>query len=200
MSISLEACEAVILAGGQSRRMGCCKALLEVDGETLIARLAQQLSAFGGLWISTNSTELAKGLPGRMVKDRYPGLGPMAGIHAALLAAEREYLFCVSCDLPFFTGQVAAAMLEAFPQNGQAMACVDSTGQVHPLCGIYAKSALPVLERRLRQERLRMTELLEELQYQPFFTCGRFSDRVLDNVNTPEAFAIALAEGKGDSL
>lgn len=200
MPISLSACCAVILAGGQSRRMGRCKALLEVEGETLIARLAGQLAVFDELWISANRPELAEGLPGRLVKDVYPGRGPLAGMHAAMLATKKEYLFCVSCDLPHFTGQLAAAMAAEFCQTGSAMACVDTAGRAHPLCGVYAKSAFSVIERRLWEKRLRMTELLEELNYQPFLLRGRFPDAILENVNTPGEFARALADGRGDHL
>ena len=39
-------CSAVILAGGQSKRMGNCKALLEVDGQPILSRLCQELSCF----------------------------------------------------------------------------------------------------------------------------------------------------------
>lgn len=51
---------AVILAGGQSRRMGRCKALLTVDGQTLLARTAQQLTAFSELLLSANDPALAR--------------------------------------------------------------------------------------------------------------------------------------------
>ena len=39
MSILTQQCSAVILAGGQSKRMGSCKALLEVDGQPILSRL-----------------------------------------------------------------------------------------------------------------------------------------------------------------
>lgn len=200
MALSPVNCGAVILAGGQSRRMGQCKALLDVGGETLISRLARQLTAFDELLISTNDEAVAAGVPGQMVRDIYPGLGPLAGLHAALSASGKDCIFCVSCDMPCFTAQAAATMLEHFQQGMDAMVCVDSTGRVHPLCGIYAKTALPAVERQLRDGRLRMRDLLEDLQAARFSTSGRFSDNVLANVNTPEALARVLEPQEGEDV
>ena len=73
----------------------------------------------------------------------------MAGLQAVCCETEKDWLFCVTCDMPRFTGEVAMAMLEAFPPQADAMVCVDSTGQIHPLCGIYARTALPALARQL---------------------------------------------------
>ena len=51
MFLSYDSCGAVILAGGQSNRMGCCKAMLTINGETLVSRLVGQLSAFSEIWL-----------------------------------------------------------------------------------------------------------------------------------------------------
>ncbi len=196
MAISAKSCGAVILAGGQSRRMGSCKALLKLDGETLITRLAKQLDGFGELLLSANDPQVAIGIPGRLVMDVYPGGGPLAGLHAALTAAKVERLICVSCDLPYFTAALAEALLNAFPLDADALACMDGDGRIHPLCGIYAKTSLPVIERRLQNRQLRMLDLLAELHTVYFSLPKRFPAKILTNVNTPEAFAGV----KGDFL
>ena len=198
MAISPANCGAVILAGGQSRRMGRCKALLEFDGEPLLARLVREMSAFDELWISANDPALAQGLPGRLVRDLHPGLGPLAGLQAALCATSREYLFTLPCDLPFFTGEAAAAMLDAFSPGTQAMVCVDSAGRVHPLCGIYARAVLPALDQRIAQGRLRVRDLLEAVPCQRYPIAPRFPDRILENINTPDAYRRAAAGEEGD--
>lgn len=200
MALTHKNCAAVILAGGQSRRMGQCKALLSLGEMTLISRLAEQLADFGELWISTNNEAVADGIRGKIVKDYFPGLGPLAGLHAALSSTEKDYIFCISCDLPCFTSQVASAMLDAFPQNSAAMVCKDNAGHIHPLCGIYAKKALPVVEQRLRNSQLRMLDLLQELQTAYFLTSGIFPDEILTNVNTPEAFSHLCERWKGENI
>lgn len=186
MALTPANCGAVILAGGRSSRMGRCKALLELDGETLISRLAGELSAFDELLISSNDETLAAGLPGRVVRDVFPGCGPLAGLHAALSATEKEYLLCIPCDYPCFTAEGAAALLSAFVPGRDAMVCRDTEGRIHPLCGIYARTAAQTMERRLRAGRFRMMELLSELRTDQ--VSGLLPDGQLINVNTPEAF------------
>lgn len=185
MAISLERCGAVILCGGQSRRMGTCKALLTVEGEPVLHRLAGELSFFEERLLSANDASLGTGLSWTAVEDRFPGLGPGAGLHAALLAAKKEALLCVPCDLPTFSEQVARCLLAQFPGDCAAMVCRDGTGQLHPLCGIYTKRMLPALERRLSAGHCRMTELLEDAPTVVLDTAGLLPDGVFFNMNTP---------------
>lgn len=185
MAISLERCGAVILCGGQSRRMGTCKALLTVEGEPVLHRLAGALSFFEERLLSANDAALGAGLSWTVVEDRFPGLGPGAGLHAALLASKKEALLCVSCDLPAFSEQAARCLLAQFPGDCAAMVCRDGTGQLHPLCGIYTKQMLPALERRLSAGHCRMTELLEDAPTTVLDTAGLLPDGVFFNMNTP---------------
>ena len=117
MAISLERCGAVILCGGQSRRMGTCKALLTVDGRSVLHRLAGALSFFEERLLSANDASLGAGLSWTVVEDRFPGLGPGAGLHAALLASKKEALLCVPCDLPAFSEQAARCLLAQYPET-----------------------------------------------------------------------------------
>ena len=186
MSIKIENCGAVLLAGGKSRRMGQCKALLEVDGETLLQRTVRVLDGFGELWLSANDPALARGLPVRLVADNFPGCGPLAGLEAALSVTKREALVCVSCDLPCLTEAVPALLLEALTEEADAAVCVDSAGRVHPLCGIYRTRALPVARRLLESDERRMMAFLHQLNCVYIQTNGILPDAVFCNWNTPE--------------
>ena len=185
MAISLERCGAVILCGGQSRRMGTCKARLTVEGEPVLHRLAGALSFFEERLLSANDASLGAGLSWTVVEDRFPGLGPGAGLHAALLASKKEALLCVPCDLPAFSEQAARCLLAQYPGDCAAMVCRDGTGRLHPLCGIYTKQMLPALERRLSAGHCRMTELLEDAPTVVLDTAGLLPDGVFFNMNTP---------------
>lgn len=197
MALSIDNCAAAILAGGESRRMGTCKSLLPLGRETMIARLTRQLIDFPELWISANDPAVAQGLPGQMVQDRWPGLGPLAGLGAVLSVTEKEFVFCISCDLAFFSKELAEAMLADFSPETLAMACVDATGRIHPLCGIYAKAALPIVEHRLANGQLRMLDCLESLHFKAYQIAPHFPDVILENINTPEAYARVLAMERG---
>src|SRR4030067_3069072 len=86
----------LILAGGRSRRMqGRDKALLAVQGETLLAQVVRRLHPqVDALALNSNAAPAvfaAYGLP--VLPDRLAGfLGPLAGIHAGLLQHPEDYL------------------------------------------------------------------------------------------------------------
>ena len=185
MSMRKEACGAVLLAGGKSRRMGQCKALLEVEGETLLQRTVRVLEGFGELWLSANDPALADGLPVRLVADNYPGCGPLAGLEAALSVAGKETLVCVSCDLPCLTAVVPELLLDSLGEADAAV-CVDSTGRVHPLCGIYRRRTLPLIRQLLENDERRMMAFLRQIDCVYVKTEGLLPDEVFCNWNTPE--------------
>ncbi len=96
----------VVLAGGESRRMGQNKALLAVGGEKAIEAIIGAMSE-----VSLDVTVAANGqnasayhmLGREIVCDRYPGQGPLSGIHAALHAARTPWIIVAACDMPFVT-------------------------------------------------------------------------------------------------
>lgn len=179
---------AVILAGGKSRRMGSCKALLEINGQTMLQRLCSQLTAFDELLISANESFMQTNHPARFVKDIFPACGPLAGIHAALSASSKQALLCVSCDLPNFTDTLALYLTKQFSFDTDALICQDSTGQLHPLCGIYHKRVLPVLEQSLISKQYKVMDFLQKVNLQTINLSGNFSDDVLLNMNTPDIY------------
>ena len=193
MAISRSDCAALILAGGKSSRMGRCKALLPLEGRTFLQRLTGALDGFPHLYLSANDPALARGFPGAAVADRHAGAGPLAGLHAALSASRWPYLFCVPCDLPLLPASLAQPMLDAFPEGCDALVCVDSTGRRHPLCGIYARTALPALEAQLAAGEFRVQGLLSRLRCTWFDAGAWVDDRAFTNLNTPEDYQQLLA-------
>src|SRR5256885_16610877 len=91
-------CSLVILAGGLSRRMGRDKAALPAGDGTLVEHLARRLApVVDEIIIAGGSAEPR--LDGvRLAADRDAGLGPLAGMHAGLMAARHPYAFVVGCD------------------------------------------------------------------------------------------------------
>lgn len=202
-----ETLQAVVLCGGSSTRMGADKARLRLGSETLLARAVAVLRAV------TPSVFLASGARDRYgelglarVLDRAPGIGPLAGLEAALakLAAEGGDLLCVlACDMPFARPALFEALLRRLEETG-ADACLLSDGaELEPLCGVYRASVLPAVRRALdRGERALRSfhgeielALLEEavLSRRPDGTVAPCST----NLNTPADLAAARrAEGR----
>src|SRR3981081_3648056 len=95
----------LVLAGGESRRMGRPKAWLEVGDTFLLRHVVDNLaSAFAEVLVSFAEPEqLEQPVPYRIVFDRKHGAGPLAGLEAGLLAARNDVTFAVDCDMPHVT-------------------------------------------------------------------------------------------------
>ena len=93
-------CSLVILAGGQSRRMGRDKAALPAGDGTLIEHLARRLAPVVDETIVAGGSMRPPIEGARFVPDRHPGLGPLAGVLAGLTAARQPLVWVVGCDLP----------------------------------------------------------------------------------------------------
>ena len=188
MPLTKDCCTPVILAGGASRRMGTCKALLKINGETMLSRILRQLSEFDRVLLSTGDPTLGEGLTVECTADLYPGMGPLAGLHAAFCAVDSEALLVLPCDLPFFTKQAAEYLLDHMPEDADALVCMDSTGRIHPLCGIYRRSVLPALEARLKAGELRVMSFLYSLNWKGLQDAEILPDKLFINVNSPEIY------------
>src|SRR5262245_23173248 len=84
----------VILAGGASTRMGRDKALLEIEGETLLARAARRLGEVCEEVLVADAGRFG-GIPDG------PGRGPAAGLLGAARARPGRALLVLAVDLPF---------------------------------------------------------------------------------------------------
>ena len=183
-------CGAVILAGGHSRRMGTCKALLRLEGKTMLERIFEPLPVlFDEVLLSANDSSLGAGLDVKLVPDIWRECGPLGGLHAALTATGKDALFCVPCDLPRFTAELPRLLLSRMEPGADAIVCKDGGGRLHPLCGIYRKRVLPVLEAQLQKGERRMTALIKRLPCQILETEGFLPDDTFWNMNTPESYS-----------
>src|ERR1700675_3959904 len=112
--ISLMQASLLVLAGGDSRRMGRPKAWLEVGDTFLLRYVVERLApAFSEVMVSFAEPEqLLEPVPYRVVFDRTPA-GPLAGQEAGLLAARNEVVFAVACDMPYVTVDIAQVAVAA---------------------------------------------------------------------------------------
>ncbi|MBI2511793.1 MAG: molybdenum cofactor guanylyltransferase [Opitutae bacterium] len=133
----------VVIAGGRSTRMGRDKARLCVDGVELWRRQQRVLTAAGArpviFALRAGQRSFAPGLT--VVRDTREGVGPIAGVHAALRACETEWLAVLAVDLP----RVDAAWFEKLAglcRPGRGAVGVSREGFFEPFAAIYPLAAL----------------------------------------------------------
>lgn len=131
---------AVVLAGGEGRRMGGAdKGLVEYQGRPLVEwALAALVHQVGEIVISANrnlGTYAAYGR--RVVPDTLPDFpGPLAGVLAALDAVHADWLLVVPCDTPHLPPDLARRLLSAAHQAHVPLAVAEDEARVHHSCFI----------------------------------------------------------------
>jgi molybdopterin-guanine dinucleotide biosynthesis protein A len=183
----------LVLAGGRSRRMGRPKPWIEVGDTVLLRYVVERLApAFSEVMVSFSEPEQMEQLvPYRVVFDRKPNAGPLAGLEAGLLVARNDVLFAVACDMPYVT-QAAAEMAVAAARSCDA-AIPRHDGLFEPVCGAYRKSALPVIAGALDAGNLVAHDAVQNLDVT---WLEGLDPAQFDNLNTPadvERFHAALS-------
>ena len=167
----------ILLVGGASRRFGAPKALARFDGATLGERMWGLLGAACDERLAFGKSGDRLGLPFLICDDGLDVRAPIAGAIAGLRAAATDVCVFVPVDCPLLT---AAALRQL--GNACRDAAVPQTG---PLPGAYAKTALPVLQRRLEAGQLSLRGALAELETMTV----PLDPALLANVNAPEELA-----------
>ncbi len=180
---------AVILAGGQSRRMGSNKALLEVGGFPLIQILVDRIRPITDqILISSNEDSPYRFLDLPVVPDHFKGHGPLAGFHAAMLRNTCSLYIMLACDLPNLQSSLLRNLV-LLTEGFDAAIPVSADGLAHPLCAVYRRTCLPSVEKALLRGANKVIEtfLDDSLAIRWIGSAeGQFEDMDLANINTPE--------------
>ncbi len=192
----------VVLAGGQSRRMGGGdKSLRELAGRTLLSRIVERVRGQVATLVLNANGDPARfadfDLP--VAADAVEGFaGPLAGVLTGLEWARAHAPACTfvasfACDAPFVPEDLVARLAHALSEQGADMACAASAGRDHPVFGLWPVGLAGDLRRALVDEDVRKVDVwtahyhLARVEFavdpvDPFF-----------NVNRPDDFAAAEA-------
>ncbi len=142
----IEDCTGLILAGGDSRRMGRDKANLLLGEQTLLLRVANVLQrSFPRVVVSVRQPH--SGIPFPQVCDDPAFSGPLAGLAAGLASVSTPWVFAVACDMPFLTRPVIECL--AGHRSGYQAVVPVAQGHPQPLAAFYAAGCLEVIRNQL---------------------------------------------------
>lgn len=174
-----------ILAGGRSRRFGSDKARALWRERPLILHVADAASAVASR-ITAVADRAGKydDLGLRTLSDRYGGLGPLAGLQAALydLREGEPWLLLCPCDAPGLQPEWLQRLLPRQDDDCDAVAFRDE--RLEPLPAVYAARCLREVERRLQGSQRSLRALLESLRVREV-SCPELRARIWQ-VNTPQ--------------
>ena len=187
----------VILAGGQSRRMGQNKALMRLGDEPLIVHVIHQIeSVTDELLLITNEPDLYTDLGLKMYADILPDMGALGGLHAGLTYAANSTVICVGCDMPLLQPNLLSYLTTLLGDYDAVVPCVQaadrSANVFQTLSAVYSKRCLPPIDAMLAASELRVHALYNRIDVRIVepHEWQAFDPRGLSffNINTPEDF------------
>ena len=158
----------LLLAGGQSRRMGGGdKCLMTLGGKTLLQRIVDTAAPqVGPLVLNTNSDPAlfdTYNLP--VAPDVIDGFaGPLAGVLTGLEWAQANAAGCdwvasFACDAPFAPADLVARLIAAVERDGADMACASSGGRDHPVFALWPVRLAGELRKAVVDEGVRKVDI-----------------------------------------
>lgn len=189
--------EAFILAGGASRRMGAFKAMLTVEGATMLERVSRALRAARSVSVVVREDvedKLTTALP--RVRDVRDVRCALSGLHAALTHARSEWICVVACDYPFVRAELFARLANMCDEQIEAVVPYNLEAKAQTLCALYRREKcshainemydepdlrLENLLSRIAIRKVEFTEIEDLAGAQKFFL----------NLNTPRDLAAA---------
>jgi molybdopterin-guanine dinucleotide biosynthesis protein A len=185
-----------VLAGGESRRMGQPKHLLQLGGETMLERQIRLLRSVARFVAVIGSAQSPPGLAIPVFPDEIPGRGPLGGILTGLRHTRTEFNLFVGCDLPFITprflGYLARCALES---QAEVTAPEDGHGAIQPLCAVYRRRALSKVRASLVLDINKTSGFFDRTRCEivPWrdIARGGFTPRIFVNINTTADYQAA---------
>ena len=179
---------AVILAGGQGKRVGLRqKALLPYQNKPLLHWVLQRLMPQGvPIWLNVNSNAAgykAYDLP--QFSDQHQAfLGPMSGIQAAWRSIESDWIVFVPCDNPNLPQDLIERLMQAYLIDPAPLMVVEDGQRIQPLYLLMHRSMNLALDQALERSHLSVFRWIQENQH----TLVDFSDQpdCFRNLNTIE--------------
>ena len=152
----------VILAGGRSLRFGKNKALVKINGISMIEKISLMLgSLFQHLILITNSPREYSFLKFSMYEDIIKGIGPLGGIFTGLTVMPNNAGFFIACDMPFLNRPLIRHMVEMRKDYDAVIPRV--SGKIEPLHGLYHKRCLPAVEKLVSSGDYRIAGLFNKI-------------------------------------
>ena len=195
---------AVVLCGGESRRMGQPKAWLPFGPERMLQRVVRLVGSAvgdGPIAVVAAPGQEIPPLPGNVtvVRDSISGRGPLQGLVAGMsaLPSEAELVYASATDVPFLEPAWIDRLAALIGDHDLAIPHAD--GYHHPLAALYRRATvLPAIEDLLRHDRLRPVFLMEAVRtrvVEAFELREADPDlKTLRNLNSPDDYDAALAE------
>ncbi len=185
----------IVLAGGRSSRMGQNKSLMLFNGRPLISYAIETLRPLCDQVVISSNQPVYEFTGCAVWPDILPLQAPMIGIYSCLKRSQTFWNIFLSCDMPMVDPRLFGYLFSR--RAGADTVIPVHENKMEPLCGLYSRKALPMLEKKIREREFSMQQLIGAarsrlVEMSP--ELGFYSDSVFANMNTADD--IHLFSGK----
>lgn len=182
----------VVMAGGQSSRMGTDKSFVIVQGKPMIRHVLSALDGLGDeTFIITNTPDDYAHLDLPLHGDVYPDHGPLGGIYTALHYARHPHVLIVACDMPWLNRSLLDHLVSLRHTADVVVPRWDKYPE--PMHAVYSQECLDPIAHHIQAKRLKITSFFGKVSvnFVDREEIARFDPegRSFSNVNTPEDLA-----------
>lgn len=179
----------IILAGGQSRRMGENKAFVQVGNVPMFDRVFSTCrKIFSEIIIVTNHPDRFRHYEAIIVTDIVEKAGPLGGLYTGLIYARYEHAFCIACDMPLLNETLVRYLVNLCPGHDAVVPRIH--GLFEPLHAVYSKKCVLLVARCLGRGVRQISFVLNDIEV---LCCDDDELRAIDpglisftNVNTKD--------------
>jgi molybdopterin-guanine dinucleotide biosynthesis protein A len=182
--LNINPCNALILAGGFSSRMGMDKSMIDYHGVPQHLHVAALLKPFvADVYLSCRAGQSIEcQVP--IITDTISDIGPMSGLIAAFEKNPNTAWLVMACDMPLVDEAVLQQLFDERDASKQATYFINPDSSMpEPLLAIYEASMLPLLKSHIDQQQYSMNRLLQHSDGKPLIPN---EPAKLISVNTPE--------------
>jgi len=182
----------IVLAGGESRRMGHHKATIEIDGTPLLKKSVLLFKEIFPEVIALSKEPGSFGDVGcKEVGDLFSGMGPIVGILTAFKVTTSDYIFVAACDMPFLNKN----LIELIVNEGQGfdVALPGVGDKSDPLHALYSRNTYERMLSFMENEGRSLNRFINSLHAKKVRYISEEEIRAVDphalslfNMNTPE--------------
>jgi molybdopterin-guanine dinucleotide biosynthesis protein A len=180
---------AVLLAGGESRRMGRDKAAVVFRDEPLWRRQLRVLRDLGPEKVFVSARTESNWLPDgtELLLDEPPSRGPLSGLTKALAQMPTSHLVVLAVDMPFITREQLRFLCSMATEGCGVVPIIGE--QAEPLAALYPREAAPDFIEALAGSDLSLQTLVRKLAVAGkvrMFAVPQHDEHLYRSVNTPE--------------
>lgn len=175
----------IIIAGGKATRLnGISKGLIRINSKPIIEHLIETIQAYcDKIIIVANDHSYHYLNTVEIISDKVKDIGPMGGIYTGLNYSNSIQNIILSCDMPYLSNEIIEKLIENKHKGEILVAKLEK--DIHPLCAIYSKTILPIIETHIQNQKYKLKDLLSQVNtYFVEFTINE--SKFFTNINTQQ--------------